>query len=80
MSGGSAAQAGGMLTAANAAVDVIVTIGNTGVEIAPADAAQALRQEAMLSTPSGQQGQGSPSCVAGMKSSHGIPDMLGALE
>ena len=80
MSGGSAAQANSTVTVVNAVVDVTVTSGGIGVEIAPSEAAQTLRQAAALSTPSGQQGQGSPSCIAGMKSSHGISDKLVELD
>ncbi len=75
MRGGSAAHATDTITVATAFVDTGATRGNAGVEIAPIEAAHALRQAAVLSTPSGQQGHGSPSDVAGMKSSQGMLDV-----
>jgi hypothetical protein len=75
VSGGSAAHAREVWDAAIEVDDVATTPGHVSAESAPSAATQALRHEAALSTPSGQHGQGSPSAVADIKSSQGIPDM-----
>ena len=70
--GGSAACMRGVAKKTTAAED---SVGSTGISIvvmAPSEARHALKQPAASSTPSGQQGHGSPSGNAGIMSAQGM--------
>jgi hypothetical protein len=68
LSGGSAAHASGTEEVPIDFEEEVIARGRVMAEIAPSAATHALRQEAALSIPSGQQGHGSPSAMAGMES------------
>jgi hypothetical protein len=74
LSGGSAERATCSTTRDGAGKDAIVMVGNSKVAMAPRLAVHELRQAAVPSEPSGQQGQGPDPSAGGMSPAQGIDD------